>query len=118
MQGALASVEGVESVDVDFKNMMWKQLSALVVVNLQAVGVFAVFFVGVYQISDGLITLGTLLAFAAVAGRITPSVTTLIGFLVGVQDALVNIERGGSGWDLHGYIVDEASLPTVEPYRP
>ncbi len=32
--------------------------------------------------------------------------------------ALVKIERGGSGWDLHGYIVDEASLPTVEPYRP
>ena len=32
--------------------------------------------------------------------------------------ALVNIETANSRWQLHGYIVDEGSLPTLEPYRP
>ena len=33
--------------------------------------------------------------------------------------ALVNIvTTSGVGWDLHGYIVDESALPTLEPYQP
>jgi hypothetical protein len=32
--------------------------------------------------------------------------------------ALVNIVTVGEGWELHGYIVDASSLPTVEPYQP
>jgi hypothetical protein len=32
--------------------------------------------------------------------------------------ALVQIETADDGWQLHGYIIDEASLPTVEPYQP
>ena len=87
-------------LNVDFRNMMWKELGSLIVVNFQAIGMFAIFFVGVYKISDGELTLGTLLAFSAVAGRVTPSISMLIGFMVGIQESMVNIERYYRVYDL------------------
>ena len=80
-------------VDLDFRNLMWKQLGGLGVTSIQAVAVFAVFFIGVHEVADGRLTLGTLLAFVAVGGRVAPSIQALIGFLVGIQEGLVNIER-------------------------
>ena len=32
--------------------------------------------------------------------------------------AIVNIETADSRWQLHGYIVDESSVPTLEAYQP
>jgi ATP-binding cassette subfamily B protein len=87
-------------LDVDFLNMMWKQLGGLGIVNIQAVGVFLVLFLGVYQIEAGRLSLGAVLAFIAIAGRITPSLQTVMGFFVGLQETMVNIERYYRIYDL------------------
>jgi ATP-binding cassette, subfamily B, bacterial len=89
-------------LDVDFKNAMYKQVGTLAFVNIQLFGAFLVLFLGVHQIAEGVLTVGTLLAFTTVAGRVTPSLQALVGFLVGGQEILVNIERFYRIYDLPG----------------
>lgn len=94
--GALADVWKrlfASRLDLDFRNLMWKQLGSVGITGIQAVGVFLVLFIGAHEVADGTLTLGTLLAFVAVGGRVAPSIQALIGFLVGIQEGLVNIER-------------------------
>ena len=87
-------------LNLDLRNMMWKQLGSLTITNIQAIGVFAVLFIGAWKIDAGALTLGALLAFVAVSGRVTPSLQALIAFLVGIQESLVNIERYYRIYDL------------------
>jgi len=87
-------------LDIDFKNAMYKQAGALVIASLQLLGAFVVLFIGVYKISEGDLTVGSLLAFSAVSARVTPSIQALVGFMVGLQEAMVNVERYYRVYDL------------------
>lgn len=89
-------------LDLDLENMMWKQLGSLAVITLQGVAVFGVLFIGVYQIAELGLTLGALLAFVSVTGRIAPSLQAMVGVVVGTQETLVNIERYFRVLDLAG----------------
>ena len=80
-------------LDVDLRNMIWKQLGGLGVANIQAVGVFFVLFLGVHKVAAGELSLGSVLAFMSISAGVTPALHGLVGFLVGAQEAFVNIER-------------------------
>src|SRR5512143_1509489 len=67
-------------LDVDLKNLIWRQLGGLGITNIQLVGVFVVLFLGVQRVAQGQLTLGTALAFLAIAGGLTPSLSALVGF--------------------------------------
>jgi ATP-binding cassette subfamily B protein len=89
-------------MDLDLRNMVWRQLGTLGVANLQTAGSFAVLGLGVYRIAAGSLSLGELLAFLALAGRIGPSLQALVGFAIGAQEILVNVERYYRIHDLPG----------------
>lgn len=80
-------------LDLDLRNMVWKQLGSIGLVALQAMATFAALFMGVYRIADGLLTVGVLMAFMAIAGRLAPSLLALVSFGVSMQEAFVNVER-------------------------
>ena len=82
-----------ERLGIDFQNMMWQKAGALVIGNIHLVGSFAVLFLGASMVDAGTLTLGTLLAFLTVSGRLAPGVHGLISFVVGIQETLVGIER-------------------------
>jgi len=87
-------------LDVDFRTMMWQRGGMLMVGQLQAIGSFLALLYGVYLMDSMSLTLGDLLAFLAVAGRLTPSVHAIIAFVVGIQETLVGIERYYKVYDL------------------
>jgi len=78
---------------LDFNNLMWQKVGFLVIGQLHLFGTFAILFYGVYMVHNGALTLGTLLAFLTVSGRLSPSVHGLISFFVGIQETLVGLER-------------------------
>ncbi len=87
-------------LDLDLRNMMWQRGGYLVIGQLQIIGSFLILFYGVYLVQGGYMTLGNLLAFLAVSGRLTPSVQGLIAFAVGMQETLVGMERYFKIYDL------------------
>ena len=87
-------------LNLDFKNMIFQQVGSLIVNNIQLVGSFVVLFAGVYMIYGGTLSLGLLLAFLTVTGRITPGLQAIIGFFVAMQETLVGIERYYRIYDL------------------
>lgn len=78
---------------LDFQNTIWQRGGLLAIGQVQTVGSFLALFYGVYLMDSTSLTLGDLLAFLAVSGRLTPSFGAIIGFLVSMQGALVGVER-------------------------
>src|SRR5262249_44264839 len=82
-----------DRLGVDFRAMLWQKGGFLLIGPLQLAATFASLFYGVFLIERGTLTLGSLLAFLTVSGRITPNLTGLVMFFVGVQETLVGLER-------------------------
>jgi ATP-binding cassette subfamily B protein len=82
-----------QRLGLDFRNTLWQRGGLLAVGQIQIVGSFLALFYGVHLMDSAALTLGDLLAFLAVSGRITPSFAAIITFLVGMQSALVGVER-------------------------
>ncbi len=82
-----------QRLGLDFRNTLWQRGGLLAIGQVQIVGSFLALFYGVYLMDSATLTLGDLLAFLAVSGRITPSFGAIITFLVGMQAALVGVER-------------------------
>lgn len=87
---------------VDFRSVIWQRAGGLVVGYLQMIGNFSCLIAGTYLLAQGRLTQGDLLAFMSVSGRLAPGVIAVITFFVGVQEALVGLERYYKLYDLPG----------------
>ncbi len=90
---ALWKRQFVSRMDLDLRNMTWQQLGSMGISTLQTMGTLIVLFVGVQQTASGRMNLGEVLAFMAISARISPSLQSIMVFVVGLQEVLVDIER-------------------------